>query len=194
MMAGLILDALGDNRAPGRGALAEQARRLEHKADTLTVEARGIASRLADSGEPLRTVANSAEDANDSLEEAAFILSLAPSDGSGNQAFEPLARLAGIAVQSVAHLIRAVEASHNLPEGLQADVTDALRAIDAVMGEERKADEAFRKAMAEFISNSADARMLVLRMEIGRALETATDYLAHAALALRNRILDEKPA
>ena len=32
---------------------------------------------------------------------------------------------------------------------------------------------------------------LFLRMEIARALETATDYLAHAAFALRDRVLGE---
>ena len=195
MMAGLILDAIDSNRAGGgRKALAERARRLEHKADALTLEARGIAGRLANGGEPLKTVANAAEDANDALEEAAFILSLVP-EGSGESFnLQPLSCLARIAVQSVAQLIRAVEASHNLPEGLQADVADALRAIDAVIGEENKADEALRKAIAEFMQNAADARMLILRMEIGRALETATDFLAHAAHALRNHVLGELSA
>jgi len=51
-----------------------------------------------------------------------------------------------------------------------------------------------RKAMAAFISSGSDARMLVLRMEIGRALESATDRLAHAAFALRDRILGELPS
>ncbi|MGO8952536.1 MAG: DUF47 domain-containing protein [Rhodomicrobium sp.] len=195
MMAGLILDAIRDNRAAGgRSTLADQARRLEHKADALTVEARGIASRLPRSGEPVRTVANSAEDANDILEEAAFLLSLAPECEGQDEDLVPLAGLAEIAVESIAHMIRAVEAAHNLPEGLQADVTDALRAIDAVMLEERNADEALRKAMAAFISSGSDARMLVLRMEIGRALESATDRLAHAAFALRDRVLGEFPS
>ncbi len=91
-------------------------------------------------------------------------------------------------------MIRAVEAVHSLPEGLQTDVTDALRAIDAVMIEEKKADEALRNAMAAFISSESEPRMLILRMEIARALETATDCLAHAAFALRDRVLGELPA
>ena len=97
-------------------------------------------------------------------------------------------------MESIAQMIRAVEAVHALPEGLQADVTDALTAIDAVMIEERKADEALRNAMAAFISSKSDPRMLILRMEIAKALETATDYLAHAAFALRDRVLGELPA
>lgn len=48
--------------------------------------------------------------------------------------------------------------------------------------------------MSAFIVAGADARMLVLRIEIGRALETATDHLAHAALALRDHVLGELTA
>ena len=116
-------------------------------------------------------MAESAENANDALEEAAFLLSLAP-EGEGTASnIKPLADLAEIAVESIAHMIRAVEAVHSLPEGLQADVTDALRAIDAVMSEEKKADEALRNAMAAFISSETSPRMLILRMETARALE-----------------------
>ncbi len=194
MMAGLILDAIRDGLPAGGGALAAQARRLEHKADALTLEARMIGARLAASGEPVKAAANSAEDANDALEEAAFFLSLAPEDGAMNGDTQPLAGLAEIAVESIAQMIRAVEAIHALPEGFQADVTDALRAIDAVMIEERKADEALRNAMSAFISSKSDPRMLILRMEIAKALETATDYLAHAAFSLRDRVLGELPA
>ncbi len=193
MMAGLILDAIRNNlEGTGRTALACQARQLEHKADTLTVEARAIAGRLAAPGEVM-AFTNSVEDANDALEEAAFLLSLAPEGEQDRGHVQPLAGLAEIAVESIAHMIRAVEAAHNLPEGLQADVTDALRAIDAVMLEERKADEALRTAMAAYISSESEPRMLILRMEIARALETATDYLAHAAFALRDRVLVELP-
>ncbi len=194
MMAGLILDAIRDGQPAGGGTLAEQARRLEHKADTLTVEARAMASRLAALSDPVKAVAESAEDANDALEEAAFLLSLTPEGEGSPSNIQPLATLAEIAVESVAQMIRAVESVHSLPEGLQADVTDALRAIDAVMGEERKADEALRNAMAALFSSETNPRMLILRMEIAKALETATDRLAHAAFALRDRVLGELPA
>jgi uncharacterized protein Yka (UPF0111/DUF47 family) len=195
MMAGLILDAIRNAPdATGRTALAAQARRLEHKADALTVEARAIATRLAAaSGVSIKAVANSVEDANDALEEAAFLLSLAPDGGREGTRVQPLEALAGIAVESLAQMIRAVEAAHALPEGLQADVTDALRAIDAVMHAERQADEALRTAMAAFISQESEARLLVLKMETAHRLETATDFLAHAAFALRDRVLGELP-
>jgi len=189
MMAGLILDAIRDGTSSKK--LADQARRLEHKADALTLDARGLAARLSEPGKSVGTVAESSENANDALEEAAFLLSLLPTVEAGYHKLAPLAALAEIIVESTANMIRAVEASHNLPDGLQADVTDALRAIDAVLGGERQADEAVRHAMAAFLSDGRDARSLFLKIEIGRALETATDHLAHAALALRHRVLGE---
>ncbi len=158
------------------------------------MEARAIGARLTASGEPVKAAANSAEDANDALEEAAFLFSLAPEGAGTDRHIQPLVRLAEIVVESIAQTIRAVEAVRSLPEGLQADVTDALTAIDAVMLEEKKADEALRNAMAAFISSEPEPRMLILKMEIARALETATDYLAHAAFALRDRVLGELPA
>lgn len=195
MMASLILDAIRDQRScGGQQNLADQARRLEHKADALTIEARGLASRLPESAKRAKTVANSVEEANDALEEAAFLLSLMPKEGREGHSLQPLADLGENAVESIAQMIRAVEAAYNLPEGLQADVTDTLQAIDAVLEEETKADAALRKAMAAFIVAGPDARMLVLRIEIGRALETATDHLAHAALALRDHVLGELTA
>jgi uncharacterized protein Yka (UPF0111/DUF47 family) len=195
MMASLILDAIRDQRSSGgQQNLADQARRLEHKADALTIEARGLAFRLPESAKRAKTVADSAEEANDALEEAAFLLSLMPKEGREGHSLQPLADLGENAVESIAQMIRAVEAAYNLPEGLQADVTDTLRAIDAVLEEETKADAALRKAMAAFIVAGPDARMLVLRIEIGRALETATDHLAHAALALRDHVLGELTA
>lgn len=197
MMAGLILDAIRDQRltsGDGRQNLADQARRIEHKADGLTIEARGVAARLPESSKRTGAVADGAEEANDALEEAAFLLSLMPPEGRESQSLQPLADLADIAIESIAHLIRAVEASYNLPEGLQADVTDALRAVNAVTEQEKKADAALRTAMARFVSTGGEARVLVLQMEIARALETATDHLAHAAFALRDRILGELAA
>jgi hypothetical protein len=40
----------------------------------------------------------------------------------------------------------------------------------------------------------SDARALVLGLDIARSLETATDHLAHSALLLRDRVLEELTA
>ena len=87
MSAGLIEDAFSGERlasAHYRENVAQQARRLEQKADRLTVEGREIASRLATAQGLARHLIDAVEDANDSLQEAAFLLSLLPEASGGN--------------------------------------------------------------------------------------------------------------
>ena len=192
MMAGLIENAFpGGGLAtwPDRKALAAQSGRLEHKADQLTREARELASRLVD---PRHAggIIEAAEDANDALEEASFLLSLVPENGIVNPLNKLLSGLAEIAKSGTGHLIRAVEASSHLGEGRQADVTDALQSIDAVNDAEKKADNALRQTMAAFVAATSEARSLFLGIEIARAIETCTDHLSRSALALRDRILN----
>jgi hypothetical protein len=62
---------------------------------------------------------------------------------------------------------------------------------------ERAADAAERAAIGAIMVNTpggGDARTLVIGLEIARALEEATDRLAHGAMSLRNRILQELSA
>src|SRR5271165_4615693 len=112
----------------------------------------------------------------------------------------PLAQLAAIARHSAAELVRAVEAAKQIPEGKRADVAFALQCVDAVIDAERDADAAERAAIAALMSapskrdgedagRGAEARVLILGLEIARTLEEATDRLAHAAMSLRNRVL-----
>ena len=72
--------------------------------------------------------------------------------------------------------------------------------LDAVLDSERGADTAERAAIGAILSAppsragedaapGADARVLVLGSEIARTLEEATDRMAHAAISLRNRVL-----
>ena len=64
MLAGLVEDAIpGDRLASAhyRQNVAKQARRLEHKADRLTVEAREMTSRLSIAPAQARTIVDSVE-------------------------------------------------------------------------------------------------------------------------------------
>jgi hypothetical protein len=196
MSAGLIEDAISGERlasARYRENVARQARMLEHKADRLTIEGREIATRLADAQGQARRIIDAAEDANDALQEAAFLLSLLP-EQSEEAIAKPLRTLAGIAKASIGHLIQGVEAGACLPDGLQSDINDALQAANAVIEDEKKADEALRLAMAASVASARDPRFPLLEIEIARAIETCTDHLAHAAFALRDRVLNELKA
>jgi hypothetical protein len=173
-----------------RSDLARRAKRLEEKGDRLTVQAREICTRMR-GAEVLRQTIDEVENATDALDEAAFLWSLTPARDplSGDGA---LVDLADIVIDSISQLIRAAEAAACLPNGSRTDSVAALQAIDAVTLAERRADAAERTAVGAVLgAPAADARSLVLRLELVRILEAATDHLAHAALSLRERVLGE---
>lgn len=197
VLAAAIADTLsvpGLTTQAKRVALAARGKQIESKADGLTVAAREIAARIRES-QMLRTVIDEIENATDALEDCTYFLSLVPDGDATVIDTAPLSRLADITVESVGQLVRAVEAASRLPNGQRADATASLQAIDAVSLAERNADSAERDSFAAFMATpSTDARALILGLEIARALEIATDHLSHAALSLRDRVLEELSA
>jgi uncharacterized protein Yka (UPF0111/DUF47 family) len=197
MLAGWLDDTLsrdGIARAADRQHLASCATKLEKKADRLTLSAREIAVRLRDNGNLLRLI-DAVENTMDALDECAFFISLAPETEATEVLAPPLSNLARLTLESVGHLVRAMEAAVQLPLGRRADATDSLQSIDAVLDAEHRADAAERDAMRACVgAASLDAGSLVLGLELARTLETATDHLAHAALSLRDRVLEELSA
>ena len=197
ILAGAISDVLtatGSVAPAERHALARRAKQLEEKGDHLTVSAREIAARIREAG-MLRPVVDEIENTTDALEDCAFLLSLVPEAEASVLAVAPLAQLSEIVIDSVGHLVRAVEAASRLPAGQRADAVASLQAIDAVVNAERSADAAERDTFAALMAAAnSDARPLVLGLEIARALEKATDHLSHSALSLRDRVLEELSA
>ena len=208
MLAGMIETAfLPDGLASleDRKSLSLRAKAIEAKADRLTVAARKIFARLRNADELLQLV-DQVENATDSFDEAAFYLSLVSQDGANdgnaganaaNFLSAPLGALAALATESVSQLTRAVEGALLIPNGKRLDAAFSLQCADAVTDAERAADAAGRGAIGAIVVETpagGDARSLVLGLEIARALEEATDRLAHAAMSLRNRILQELSA
>ena len=198
MLAGMIEMAfLPDSLAnvDERRVLAARAKAIEAKADRLTVEARKLSSRLREAEDVLALV-DQIEAATDCFDEAAFLVSLAEGD-EANRIGPPLALLASIATESAAQMTRAVEGALLAPEGKREDAAFTLKCIDAVIDAERAADAAQRAAMAALLGPAlagAEARVIVLGLEIARSLEGATDRLAHAAMSLRARLFQELSA
>jgi uncharacterized protein Yka (UPF0111/DUF47 family) len=175
--------------APDAG-FARRAKAMEAKADRLTASARELAARRPGAA-MLRLIIDEVENSTDTLEDCAHLLSLMPAAETGRQ----LAPLAGIVTEAVSAMVRAVEAASLLPEGQRADATAALQGIDEVVSAERAADTAQRAILAALMTAPcADARALLLGLELARALEGATDQLSHAAFALRDRVLEELSA
>ena len=198
MLAGMIETMFlpgGLASAEDRKHLSLRAKAIEAKADRLTVAARKILERVRDA-EELRHLVDQVENATDSFDEAAFLLSLAADDGA-DVLSTPLGELATIATEAVGQLARAVDGALLIPNGKRLDAAFALQCADAVADAERAADTAERSAIGAIILQTpagSDARSLVLGLEIARTLEEATDRLAHAAMSLRNRILQELSA
>lgn len=189
-----VLSAPAAATAAEKRALARRAKLIEEKADRLTIAAREIVARIRDAG-MLPPMIDEIENAADALEDCAFMISLTPEADPSPLAVAPLARLAEIATDSVGHLVRAVEAASRLPRGERADAIASLQAIDTVANAERSADAAVRETFAALMTTPhADARPLVLVLEIARALEGATDHLSHSSLSLRDRVLQELSA
>ncbi|SKA35662.1 hypothetical protein SAMN02745126_05704 [Enhydrobacter aerosaccus] len=173
-----------------RTRLAQRAKQMEEKADRLTVQAREMCERMQDA-DALRLALDEIENCTDALDECAFLWSIAPT-GEGLLGNVVLVDLADIVVESISHLVRAAEAASRLPQGNRLDAATSLQAIDAVTLAERRADTAEREALRAFMRQpTSDSRVLVLGIELARTLETATDHLAHAALSLRERVLQE---
>ncbi len=193
MLADLLRDALSQEASPpieARRSLVEQAKKLEAKGDRLTIYARDLAAKLSADAK-LRFLIDEIDNVLDCLDEGAFLLSLMPDDSHA----APLGGLAEITTEGVGNLVRAVEATMELPNGRRADAEDALRAIDATVNAEHRADDAERDAMRVLMAApSDDARQLIATREIAHALEEATDHLSHAALSLRDRVLEELSA
>jgi len=193
MLADLLRDALSQEASPpieARRSLVEQAKKLEAKGDRLTIYARDLAAKLSADAK-LRFLIDEIDTVLDCLDEGAFLLSLMPDDSHA----APLGGLAEITTEGVGNLVRAVEATMELPNGRRADAEDALRAIDATVIAEHRADDAERDAMRVLMAApSDDARQLIATREIAHALEEATDHLSHAALSLRDRVLEELSA
>ena len=193
MLAGAIAEMLtpgGQMPDEGRSALAQSAKRIEEKADRLTVMARDICTRIRQA-DTLRQLVDEVENATDALDECAFLLSLFPTDDAMAN-IEPVELLSGIVIESISYLVRALEAATLLPQGQRSDAADLLQSIDAVVGAERQADTAERDAFSALTRAPAgDARNLVIGLKVTGALEMATDHLAHAALSLRDRVLEE---
>jgi len=182
-----------------RESLARRAKEIEGKGDRLTVAAREIFARVRNADDLLSLI-DQVENATDCFDEAAFLVSLAPDHEAADALGSPLAELAAIARHSAAELVRAVEAAKQIPEGKRADAAFALQCVDAVIDAERDADAAERAAIAAMMSappkrdgedagRGGEARVLILGLEVARTLEEATDRLAHAAMSLRNRVL-----
>jgi uncharacterized protein Yka (UPF0111/DUF47 family) len=118
-----------------------------------------------------------ADEAANALEDAAFLLALAPLEGKPLDALQELANLLASASQEwVKALGHAGQIGH--AAGI-AETEDFLAAIASISKLEHQADQ-----------HAADFRQLHLFAVVGDKLEAAADALKKASLILREQVLE----
>ncbi len=189
LSSALLRLGLGDGDAY-LGRAAKRAARWEHRADEILTWVRLEAQRV-DGGDALAGVVATADDAIDDLEEALFLLTLLPPNGTAI-ARSVLDELATITVSGAREQLKALEIAREVIDGGQPDDSqDFLVAIDRVVGLEHEADGADRRARAALVTRAPDFRSLHVADRISETIEDATDALMHAALCLRDHILGQ---
>ncbi|MBL8989609.1 MAG: phosphate transport regulator [Gemmatimonadetes bacterium] len=170
---------------------AERAARWEHEADQLLNQARAAARRWP-GGDALVALLATADDAIDALEEAAFFLTLSGPGTVESAAGTALVALADVAATGAREYRKALENARLLYRGRgRVEWADFSEAVDGVLAAEHRGDEALRRVRAALLASAIEPRLLHVALEVARSIEKATDGLMHAALALRNRVLEE---
>jgi uncharacterized protein Yka (UPF0111/DUF47 family) len=170
-----------------RAALANQARRIEEKADKIAIDARSEIARF-DADPRIEGLVNCVEQAIDELEQAAFISSLVPSEVAP-EALRPLAELCSAAVSGAEAAAVGAAAAADVPDGHRVDSEDALAAIGRLIDAEHNADTAERALMAIALSGEFNLKTTLSVLELAHALERATDRLAGFGHLLHRHVL-----
>ncbi len=187
--------AIGERQAHrpfDSAALAEQARRIEEKADRIAVDARGEIARFA-AGRGIERLVNEVEDAIDDLEQAAFVASLAPPE-IAPELLAPLAELCATTIAGAEAAAIGVAAAAEVTDGHRIDTEDALAAVGRLIDVEHMADAAERRVTATILTGEFDLKTTLSVLELARALERSTDRLAAFAYLLRDRVLADLSA
>jgi len=168
--------------------LARRARRFEHDADLLVIAAREAVRRRPDH-QVLLQVLESADDAADQLEEAAFLLELLLKTDVKAWAIEALGGLSELLVEDAQEWIKALGHALYIDGRAHEDADDFLVAIDRIGALEHQADDAERALRYAAVQHAQDFRQLHLYSEIGRSMEAAADALKRSSLITRDYVL-----
>jgi uncharacterized protein Yka (UPF0111/DUF47 family) len=185
-LASLVRDGVQDDQ--GHAAKrARRAKRFEHDADRIVGDTREAVRRRPDYAVflPLLEAADTAADA---LEDAAFLLELAPLEGKALAALQALADILASASQEWIKALGHAGQIGRTTDG--AETEDFLAAVARIGALEHDADDAERALAAEAVKHASDFRQLHLFAAVGGKLEAAADALKHASLVLREHVLE----
>jgi uncharacterized protein Yka (UPF0111/DUF47 family) len=194
-LAAAVADALGRCGEPQAAAVLERtarhARAWERESDAIVTRVRSLARRTANPGVYARLL-HRADDAADGLEDAAFLMTHLAAVAPPPQLLEPVQALAALLVAGAQESVKMLEAARHVTRaGEREDLQDFFAAADRVAAIESETDTQERAVTSTLLSSDADARTLHLLSRLAAVLEEAADGLAHAALQLRDHLLDE---
>ncbi len=172
---------------------ASQAAAWEQAADALAERVRGLV-RQSDRGELYRDLIEIANAVADSLEEAAFHLTLLRSVDSPT-AYAELARLADVLATGAREYLRAVEASRRARRsGPREDMQEFLDSIQRAAACKRESDAAQRSVKRVLVGANLEVQQFYALTQCARCFESAADGLAQAVRMLRETVLGEVAA
>jgi uncharacterized protein Yka (UPF0111/DUF47 family) len=185
---GLVQVVNDDTEAMQRNA--ERARKWESQADSLLNKGRMLIRRT-NTSRIFETVLSNADDAADSLEDAAFLLTQTSKVDVPPELFEPLLNLAEIANNCAMENLKVIENAKSIRYGSQADMEDFLESVDRVSTLEHDADDVLREATTVMLKSTTDFKQLYLVSAIANKIEDATDSFIKASITLKDYALEE---
>lgn len=173
------------------GRLADRAKAWERKADHLVMRLRDQAA-LNPRRRPFLRLIESADDAADALEEAAFILSLIAEgrhQGWNDEVRAALRRLADKVLEAAQDHVKALAVARTLTDASLAEDHDEFLAVCwRVVNAERVCDALTREVRRLFACHVQDAAAFGLGNDLAAALEASTDALLRTGYAMRDLV------
>jgi hypothetical protein len=183
-----IQQTLAEAQSQRQSASAAHAQHIEKKADGIAVEARGTILRSQASPTILRLV-DTAENAIDELEQAAFFASLVVPSKLAPDVHKPIVSLCDAAVAGTEAAAKGLEAAAAIAEGDSIDSGDALAATDRLADLEHIADGAERAVTTAVLTNGGEVGAALSVLELARALERATDRISTLGHLLHQHVM-----
>jgi len=194
-IAALIARHLADRqleRTNSSAILVARAKRMEEKADQLAIEGRREIARLG--GSPIvGQLVTATEQAIDELEQAAFIASLMPREVTSS-ALVPLADLCATTIACAETAASGLDAATAVSEGKRVDADDAFASATRLIDLEHAADVAERSITSLVFCGDLDWKSALSVLELGRALERATDQMAAIGHLLHTHVMADLSA
>lgn len=193
-LASGLRDALRRGAEERGAALAKHAVRAkqgESRADEVVKSLRSTVRRISGT-EMFCRIAETADDAADDLEDAAFLARVLFESAPPAELPEPLLVLADLLADGAAAFRRTLETAQYVRRGGESDAVERfLEAADRVVAVEHQSDERERAVTAMLMTAPVDFRQFHMIGAIAHHLESAADALLHASLQLRDHILGE---